>query len=94
MAITKTSAPNTLKIWSLLDYSMLYSLSPDDAENSVEVRFGEQLIMLISRKESLEVNFRIINPFTREMLRNINVKYDPSIKLSCIEFFSSSLIFK
>ena len=70
MAITKTSSPYTLKIWSLIDYSLLYSLPPEEAENSVEVRFGEKLIMLISRKDTFEVNFRIINPDTKQQLRD------------------------
>ena len=62
MAVTKSSNPKTLKIWSLEDYTQLLSLSPDDAEKVMEVRFGEKLVMLISKVNQKIVNFEVYDP--------------------------------
>ena len=69
MAVTKTSYPPSLKIWSLLDYKMLFSLSPDEAEYAFEVRFAQKLVILIKKVNDFQVAFDIIEPKTGSTIK-------------------------
>ncbi len=96
MAVTKTNHMGypTLKIWSLETYKILQAFEHQKAKTVQEIRFSEGLVMTISKIEDKRVSFEIYNPVTQQMLRQVLIKYDFNKKLSCIEFFSSSLVFK
>lgn len=69
MAVTKTSNPPTLKIWSLKDYSLMFSLPPEEAEYAFEVRFAQGLVILIKKTNEFNVNFDIIDPDSGVLLK-------------------------
>lgn len=69
MAVTKTSSPATLKIWSLDTYKLLYSLPPDEAEYAFEVRFAKELVILIKKLNEFSVSFDIIDPLCGFLLK-------------------------
>ena len=94
MAVTKTSNPPTLKIWSLKDYSLMFSLPPDDAQYAFEVRFAQGLVILIKKTSEFNVNFDIIDPDSGTLLKKFWITYNPIVPLSWIEFFDPFIIFK
>jgi hypothetical protein len=94
MAVTKTSYPASLKIWSLDTYKLMYSLPPDEAENAFEVRFAKDLVILIKKVNDFSVSFDIVDPWCKMLLKRFSIQYNPEIQLSCIEFFDPYIVFK
>ncbi|CAI2366255.1 unnamed protein product [Moneuplotes crassus] len=94
MAVTKTSEPSSLKIWSLKNYKLMYSLPPDEATYAFEVRFAKGLVILIKKVNDESVSFDVVDPSTGILLKSFSVVYNPEHSLSCIEFFDPFIIFK
>ena len=69
MAVTKTSYPPSLKIWSLKNYKLMYSLPPDEAEFAFEVRFAKGLVILIKKINEFSVSFDVVDPCTGVLLK-------------------------
>ena len=83
-----------LKVWSLDDYSLKMSCSPDEAKITKEVRFGKGFVMFISMREPSQIMFEIWDPADKTVLQTCLVKYRPGKRITSLELFGANLIFK
>ena len=96
MVVTKTSEPHTLKIWSLKDYKMLMAIPPDEAAKSIEVRFGDRMIVLIQKTKPGQLLFKILDIERKNFVKEFDINFEEKEEhpLSCIEIFDKYVIFK